>query len=35
MPKYQLPGFKTVRPQLAINILHTHMWTIYLLVGKG
>jgi len=22
---YQLPGFKAVQPQLAINILHSHM----------
>ena len=33
MPKYQLPGFKAVRPQRAINILHTHMWTMVIFSG--
>jgi len=27
MPNYRLPGFKAVQPQLAINILHSYMWT--------
>jgi len=28
MPNYQLPGFKAVHPQLAINILHSYMRTM-------
>jgi len=32
MPNYAylLPGFKAVRIQLAINILHSYMWTIFI-----
>jgi len=33
MPKYQLPGFKAVRPQLVINILHSYMWTMVIFIG--
>jgi len=29
---YQLPGFKAVRPQLAINILRSHMWTMIIFI---
>jgi len=36
MPNYHLSGFKAVRPQLAANILHSHMRTVViLLVEKG
>jgi len=33
MPNHQLPGFKAVRFQLAINILHSHMWTMVIFIG--
>jgi len=32
MPNDQLPGFKAIRPQLAINILHNHMWTMIIFI---
>jgi len=32
MPNYQLPELKAVRPQLAINILHSHMWTMVVFI---
>ena len=30
---YQLPRFKAVRPQLAINILHNQMWSRVIFIG--
>jgi len=32
MPNYQFPGLKTVRPQLAVNILHSHMWRMAIVI---
>jgi len=29
---YQLPGLKAVRPQLAIDILHSYMWTMVIFI---
>jgi len=32
MPIYQLPGFKAARSRLAINIRHSHMWTMVIFI---
>jgi len=32
MPNYQLPGFKAVRRQRAISILHSYMLTMVIFI---